>query len=186
MIYERLHHYSVPNIPNCFLSGDVGNTIYHITCTHNFAEKYWQHSPALQLVPHQHYCLVLDTIGRDLKKFKSSRELISALYGSLLGKFCQIFMQHILTHFTAHQAACKAGVLHRDLSPINIMILDGQEPSSLLINWDLSKIIDPLEGSSTACRYAHTISQVPEYSISLTLIYVATRECGSSWQGILS
>jgi aminoglycoside phosphotransferase (APT) family kinase protein len=95
-------------------------------------------------------------------------------------------MQHILTHFTAHQATCKAGVLHRDLSPANIMILDGQEPSGLLINWDLSKIIDPLEGSSTAHWYARTVSQVPKYSISLTLIYVATREHGSSWQGILS
>jgi hypothetical protein len=66
------------------------------------------------------------------------------------------------------------------------MILDSQEPSGLLINWDLSKIIDPLEGSSTVCPYARTISQVPEYSISLTLIYVAIREHGSSWQGILS
>ena len=186
MVYERLHHHSVLNIPDCFLSGDVGNTIYHTTHTHNFAKKYWQHSPAPQLVPHQHYRLILNTISQDLKKFKSSRELISALYGSLLGKFCQIFMWHILTHFTAHQAACKAGVLHCNLSPTNIMILDGQEPSGLLIDWDLSKIIDPLEGSSTACWYACTVSQVPEYSIFLTLIYVATRKCGGSWQGILS
>jgi hypothetical protein len=63
VVYERLHHHSVPNIPDCFLLGDVGNTIYHATCTHNFAEKYWQHSPTPQLVPHQHYRLVLDTIG---------------------------------------------------------------------------------------------------------------------------
>ena len=52
VIYERLHYHSVPNIPDCFLLGDVGNTIYHTTHTHNFAKKYWQHSSAPQLVPH--------------------------------------------------------------------------------------------------------------------------------------
>lgn len=68
-----------------------------------------------------------------------------------------------LTHITAHRAACKAGVLHRDLSPGNILILDGldgQESSGILIDWDLSKITDPLEEPGTARRYTRTVSQV--------------------------
>ena len=35
-------------------------------------------------------------------------------------------MQCVLTRITAHQAACKAGVLHGNLSPGNIMLIDSE------------------------------------------------------------
>lgn len=68
----------------------------------------------------------------------------------------------LLTHITAHRAACAAGILHRDLSPGNIVILEGQDPSGLLIDWDLSKPIGPSEGPGSARRFARTVSQAFE------------------------
>jgi serine/threonine protein kinase len=41
----------------------------------------------------------------------------------------------------AHMDAYNAGILHRDISPGNIIIHEG---SGLLIDWDLSKPIDML------------------------------------------
>jgi hypothetical protein len=38
-------------------------------------------------VPHRHYRLVLDTIGRPLHAFKDSRELVRAVYHALDGQF---------------------------------------------------------------------------------------------------
>ena len=56
-------------------------------------------------------------------------------------------MQRVLTRITAHQAACKAGVLHGNLSPGNIMLIDSETGTDInngmLINWDLSKATNP-------------------------------------------
>lgn len=45
-----------------------------------------------------------------------------------------------LTHVIAHKAACAINVLRRDISPENILITDD---GGLLMDWDLSKVIDP-------------------------------------------
>jgi len=58
-----------------------------------------------------------------------------------------------LTPIIAHQAACEAGILHRDLSPGNIMILDNNEQNisgGMLIDWDLSKALDPPDKPNAA------------------------------------
>ena len=57
----------------------------------------------------------------------------------------------------AHEAAYHhCGILHCDISPSNILILEGNEPnngSSLLIDWDLYKDINSTEHKArcTAC-----------------------------------
>jgi len=62
-VYTLLCENVVPNISYCLLVGDVGLKEYHQSQTNKFADKYWQHPSASQFVPHQHYCLVLDTIS---------------------------------------------------------------------------------------------------------------------------
>ena len=42
------------------------------------------------------------------------------------------------SYHLAHDAACAAGYLHRDLSPGNIIIVDGH---GYLIDWDFAKSI---------------------------------------------
>ncbi len=69
-----------------------------------------------------------------------------------------------LTHLIAHKAAFDAGVLHQDIRAGNIMIVDNNEPNirgGMLINWDLSKVIDP-DKSNTTRQYMCTVSKTSD------------------------
>ena len=74
--------------------------------------------------------------------------------------------QRILTCITAHQAAFKAGILHRDISASNIMIVDSAHSGEIsqggmLIDWDLSKVIGP--GTPDPMRQlTRTVSKVSD------------------------
>lgn len=73
-----------------------------------------------------------------------------------------IAMRHLLTHITAHQCALRAGILHRDLSPGNIMIMENEEENisdGILIDWDLSKFINTQD---EARQHTRTVSRVSE------------------------
>ena len=63
-------------------------------------------------------------------------------------------------HITAHQAAYKAGILHRDISAGNIMIVAGHPDISygMLIDWDHSKMVKPITG---ARQHTRTVSSLP-------------------------
>jgi RIO-like serine/threonine protein kinase len=68
----------------------------------------------------------------------------------------------ILTHVTAHEQALRAGVLHRDISAGNIMIVDEAKSTiefGMLIDWDLSKMVYA-GGTSTARQHTRTVSNV--------------------------
>jgi RIO-like serine/threonine protein kinase len=66
--------------------------------------------------------------------------------------------KRILTRIAAHQAAYRAGILHRDISTSNIMLLDSKtNQGGMLIDWDLSKVIDP-DKPDSAHRLTHTVS----------------------------
>ena len=69
-------------------------------------------------------------------------------------------MQHMLTRITAHQAAYKAGILHCDLSPGNIMLVGSEIniKDDMPIDWDLSKFINPQDNPDAACRATRTAS----------------------------
>jgi len=62
-VYKMLHKGNVPNIPCRSMSGDIGDDDFHCSWTDKFVGKFVQHVLAPQLIPHQHYQLVLDTIG---------------------------------------------------------------------------------------------------------------------------
>ena len=91
-IYSKLHSHSVPNIPYCSRAGNIGNDLYHASRTHEFngnptPSSPYSHYHSSLLVPHRHYRLVLDTIGRRLETFNRSWELVNAVYDALLGEF---------------------------------------------------------------------------------------------------
>jgi serine/threonine protein kinase len=74
-------------------------------------------------------------------------------------------MNHcILTHITAHQQAYDhAGVLHRDISAGNILIVDEAKSTiefGMLIDWDLSKMVGQGGTTSTARQHTRTVSNV--------------------------
>ncbi|KAF8270304.1 hypothetical protein EI94DRAFT_1439202, partial [Lactarius quietus] len=144
-IYSRLHRHSVPNIPLCSCASNVGDDTHHKSRTHKFIVKS-KPRPSLHITSHRHYRLVLDDIGRKLQSFTRSWEMINVVHTSLVGT---------LTH-----PAYKAGVLHRDISVGNIMIIDNENEredlrGGMLIDWDLSKLVDPNK-SCTPHQYTCT------------------------------
>jgi serine/threonine protein kinase len=81
----------------------------------------------------------------------------------------------------------KAGILHRDLSPGNIMIIENEDEEAnisggMLIDWDLSKFVNAQDGLDVARQHTRTVSQVSE-PLYLALMDIATRERGNLWQG---
>ena len=65
-----------------------------------------------------------------------------------------------LTPIAAHRRAWSIGILHRDLSPWNIMIVEKKEDNiehGLLIDWDLCKVFRE-DNTHVACQYSRTVS----------------------------
>ncbi|KAI0066746.1 hypothetical protein BV25DRAFT_1820814 [Artomyces pyxidatus] len=121
-IYHRLHKHDVPHIPHLVCSGDVGDQKTRTQDYVNAAWACWTRG----VIPHRHYRLVLDTIGRAIETFDSTRQLCKGL--------CDALEAHWI-------AFSKAKVLHRDISTGNVLLTeDGSE--GLLIDWDLCKIIE--------------------------------------------
>ncbi|KAI0039914.1 hypothetical protein FA95DRAFT_1475412, partial [Auriscalpium vulgare] len=111
-IYRLLREKHVPNIATFACAGD------------DLQAADWACMTG-ELIPHVHYRLVLDTIGKKLKEFQSTRQL------------CSVLRDALLAHSVAFTAA---KVLHRDISAGNVLI--GPDGVGVLIDWDLSKILD--------------------------------------------
>ncbi|KAF9237996.1 hypothetical protein BU15DRAFT_48132, partial [Melanogaster broomeanus] len=134
--YKLLHENHVQNIAPCLAAGDVSTDLYHATQAHTYkaASGLACHGPtAVNLTPHRHYWLVLDIIGVKLTEFKKSRKVVLAVRDTLY----------------AHEDAFQCSVLHRDISPGNILITDG---GGILINWDLCKHINASSGPRQSTR----------------------------------
>lgn len=86
--YQTLMHHGVEHIAECLASGDVGGSDYHATKTQLYVESLcaWACPTVARLIPHRHYRLVLDIIGRPLTMFNSTRELVECVRDALIGK----------------------------------------------------------------------------------------------------
>ena len=88
-IYKTLRDAQVRNVPHCLASGDILSNQYHATITQHYAAKTWACHSATQFIPHQHYRLSLDLVGRVLIEYESSYEMVSAVRDALIGEFLQ-------------------------------------------------------------------------------------------------
>jgi serine/threonine protein kinase len=88
------------------------------------------------------------------------------MYAALKGEITMFLAVSLrsLTRIIAHEAAYEAGILHRDISAGNILIVGKEELNSedlnieggMLIDWDLSKIVHPED--NTARQFTRTVS----------------------------
>ena len=87
LTYEMLKKACVRNVPECVAYGDILDTDYHATKTFAYSTASWACLSEAHLVPHRHYRLALDIIGRSLVKFKSTYEMVAAVRDAVIGKF---------------------------------------------------------------------------------------------------
>src|SRR5271168_3146713 len=86
LTYEMLKEATVRNVPHCLAAGDISTTKYHYTKTFAYTTKPWACYTYAHFIPHRHYRLALDVIGRSLTTFESSYHLVAAVRDSLIGK----------------------------------------------------------------------------------------------------
>ncbi|KAG7091937.1 hypothetical protein E1B28_008329 [Marasmius oreades] len=123
--YSKLKAAGVRNILTLVTSGDVryrGSEDLQATQSH-----YYRHTdsggPLNQLRGHYHCCLLFMECGEDLLKCKTVGIMISVIRDALIA------------HKDAYEKAC---IIHRDISPGNIIMLDGK---GFLIDWDVAKFV---------------------------------------------
>jgi hypothetical protein len=89
-VYKALKDARVRHVPHCLASGDISTAEYHATKTHLYVMEPWAAChPATRFIPHRHYRLCLDVVGRVLVEYRSSFEMVSAVRDALLGEFFQ-------------------------------------------------------------------------------------------------
>ncbi|KAH9484021.1 hypothetical protein JR316_0003500 [Psilocybe cubensis] len=129
-IYRRLHAKAVENIASMRLGGDVEGLVtvtqdwFHVL-SHSGRYKKFGH-----LVCHR---LVLNTVARDLSTFV----------------WCKVLLSCIADAIEAAQQAYKAGVLHRDISATNVMIVRNNETGEwkgILLDWDMCLLWETQDG----------------------------------------
>lgn len=95
VIYQLLHDAHVRNIAPCSAAGDISN---HATLTHTFINKSWACKLMIQLIPHRHYRLVLDTVGQSLTSFSSSFEMLKSVEDAIVCKCDEPCLQLPVIH----------------------------------------------------------------------------------------
>ncbi|KIM35916.1 hypothetical protein M413DRAFT_449536 [Hebeloma cylindrosporum] len=120
-ILKELTDAKVRNIPKYICGDDVPG---QITRTQEFVGEAWKAGPTSESakVKRLHHHLLTDFVGHRITKFKSSHELMKAIYDAYL----------------AHTDAFKiCGILHRDISIGNV--LRSVEGNGILNDWDMAR-----------------------------------------------
>ncbi|KAI1785209.1 hypothetical protein LXA43DRAFT_1100553 [Ganoderma leucocontextum] len=123
-ILRALNCADVPHVPTLLFHGDLKGQ------TAQAYEKWPSYFPGRPLSecgmkPHQHYRLVVAEVGKPLSEFTNGWGLVWAIW-------CCI---------EAHEEACKAGFIHRDISAGNIILWENADNDweGLLTDWELAK-----------------------------------------------
>ncbi|KAI1784498.1 hypothetical protein LXA43DRAFT_1041974 [Ganoderma leucocontextum] len=123
IILKALNDAKVPYVPTLLYHGDLDQR------TRSYEEWFDKHKDKPEekcpLKSHQHYRLVVAEVGKSLSEFETGFQLVWAL-------FCCI---------SAHEKACAAGYIHRDISAGNILLYKDENNKwvGLLNDWELSK-----------------------------------------------
>ncbi|KAL4243859.1 EKC/KEOPS complex subunit BUD32 [Abortiporus biennis] len=131
-VYEKLRAAKVNNIAKVEGGGDVVDAEGEPQVT---AAHWYLRRGKIKHLALVHYRLLIRQLGTPLKEYTWSNKLCYYLFLVIL----------------AHEGAFKAGILHRDISPNNIMIDEAPEAigeEAFLIDWDL-------------CRYLHELNNGP-------------------------
>ena len=91
LTYEALKKANVRNVPESVAYGDISTTKYHATKTLTYAKETWACSNFDHLIPHRHYRLALNVVGRSLLAFDSSYEMVAAVRDAIVGRFNRPF-----------------------------------------------------------------------------------------------
>ncbi|KAL4243718.1 EKC/KEOPS complex subunit BUD32 [Abortiporus biennis] len=138
-VYARLKANNVPYVANLVCGGDVGGDNDTTVSQHYLVRKYRRR---------KHYRLALKEIGCPLSDYKSEYLLACYIYAVL----------------TAHQYAWEdAHILHRDISPNNIVLVETEygDYIAILIDWDL-------------CKYEEDMMKPPtQYNRSGTYVFMS-------------
>ncbi|KAF8811768.1 hypothetical protein BYT27DRAFT_7088791, partial [Phlegmacium glaucopus] len=134
-IYRILKEHDVKYVASMRLGGDVPGLE---TETQDWVRKLSPKSKDLKckMVCHR---IILDTVARDLSTFVWCKSLLSCIADAVEGA----------------QQAYKAGILHRDLSAGNIMIVKDKETKEwrgVLIDWDMCLLWRKHEGEPRSGR----------------------------------
>jgi len=81
-VYQRLNEQKVRNTPHCVDFSDGGRN--YETRTQRFAREPWSQVDVTMPV-RRHHRLILDTVGKPLGEFSSSKELVRAVCAALIG-----------------------------------------------------------------------------------------------------
>ena len=155
-ILKELNKAEVPYVPTVLYHGDLpGQTAKSYD---NWREHFGGSDTKAEcpLKPHQHYRLVVKEVGKPLSEFTDGYHLVSAIFAVLQGWPIDYFGDFTSTDgcLPAHEAACRAGYLHRDISAGNILLFvdaDG-ELVGMLNDWELAKEFSMTDGPQTTCR----------------------------------
>lgn len=129
----------------------------HVTCTDigDIKEVFLRESGPP--VPRVRTRVVLSTYGWLIKYFSTPRELLVVLQDAIRGRYKSLRLNWGLIIFIGHQCLYKKGVLHRDISPGNILIkwqpgIEADQPSTsgCLIDLDHAKKGKPSSKQVTA------------------------------------
>jgi len=70
----------------CLLAVDIGDDLVHGSRTDKVKNKYFRDHICWKLTPHQHYRIVLGTIGRELRDFCCTKEFVITMSAALKGE----------------------------------------------------------------------------------------------------
>ncbi|KAF9530094.1 hypothetical protein CPB83DRAFT_893017 [Crepidotus variabilis] len=131
-ILRDLHINRVKNIPQIIAGRDLYNPAdpsYHRTITQDYANAEWhtgsvsQHD--LPMEGRVHHRLLEDFILESISACKTAKEMVIVIYDALV----------------AHSEAFEAGVLHRDISDNNVLMIRdpvSQTVKGILADWDMA------------------------------------------------
>ncbi|KAI0318552.1 hypothetical protein OF83DRAFT_1082844 [Amylostereum chailletii] len=118
-VYDKLKEKNIPHTARKLYAGDV---VGQATRSHEFVSADWACKTSGNIDKLVHYRIVLDTVGRPISAFKSTRQL------------CQVVRDCIYAHWQVYKLL---SILHRDVNPGNILI--DNKGRGLLVDWDLSR-----------------------------------------------